>query len=322
VRAVVLPRTVQGSNFPYFWSPVMPFFFRLRRGRGFTLIELLVVIAIIAILIGLLVPAVQKVRAAANRTECSNNLKNLLLGVIHCADTHQHRLPPGIGLYSNREPSTNNSDGGHFLHFLPYVEQKNLYESCLVPAGVDDRNGFLPTYSQWTTQVSQSKLKILNCPSDPTGEPQGGLTSYGYNGMLFGVAYGGGWGQGHKRFPASLADGTSNTALYVDHLRLQTFGSDYTTSYWPDWGGQIYSVEHGQYAPTTGPWNGITFQSNIVMSGDRAVVDSRFAATPHDGGINVGMGDGSVRFVGSGVSETSWWAAWSPAGGDISGDDF
>src|ERR1700693_984190 len=105
----------------------MPRLYLSRRWQAFTLIELLVVIAIIAILIALLVPAVQKVREAAQRAQCLNNLKQIALGCINCADTFKGQLPPGIGLYPAAGlQAPRNGNGGLFLHLLPYIEQKSL----------------------------------------------------------------------------------------------------------------------------------------------------------------------------------------------------
>src|SRR5436190_16750669 len=94
--------------------------------KGFTLIELLVVIAIIAILIGLLVPAVQKVREAAARTQCVNNLKQWGVAAHNCHDQYK-RLPPGLGYMGGG--STGNAWGNAIFHFLPFMEQNPLYNS-------------------------------------------------------------------------------------------------------------------------------------------------------------------------------------------------
>src|SRR5690348_7215892 len=98
------------------------------RGKGFTLIELLVVIAIIAILIALLVPAVQKVREAAARMQCQNNLKQLALACQSYADTNQHKLPPG-GYYNWDQRGT------WHVYVLPYMEQTALYNQIQAAAG-------------------------------------------------------------------------------------------------------------------------------------------------------------------------------------------
>ena len=281
--------------------------FGFRRARGFTLIELLVVIAIIAILIALLVPAVQKVREAAARTQCQNNLKQMSLGLINCADTYKGKLPPGIGFFPNSAPSANNGNGGLLMHLLPFIEQQALYNSSLRNPDPDGRNGNNPTYSQWTPQIQGAVLSIYQCPSDPTNVDNA-RTSYVYNGQLFRHNYQ--WGVSLSRFPASLSDGTSNTVFFSEGLRHCNSGP-YPDRYWPDWGGAAYSSDLGQ---STGPT--ATPQANPRLSGGTAICDSR-AATAHTGAINVGMGDGSVQTVSTSVSGIIWWAAWTPNRSDL-----
>jgi prepilin-type N-terminal cleavage/methylation domain-containing protein len=315
----------------------MPFFRLLRRNRGFTLIELLVVIAIIAILIGLLLPAVQKVREAAARMRCTNNLKQMGIAVQNCSQVYEGKIPPAIGTF----PTPNlgrcggnqaSAWGGHLYFLLPYIEQDNLFKStqCANSSGYDVEQGVRPAAAGG---VMQDVIKTYLCPSDPTQNNGfsgwAAVGSYVYNGQLMQADW-----VGYSRFPSSITDGTSNTIFYTDTYAGGTYNQSDQSLWWWDYNtfqtptssnGDCGSLNYygPAYTPLIQPTPNFCKTNTISWGwGGKASVCMCRAVSPHTGGINAGLGDGSVRFVSGAISQNTWFYATTPAGGETLGSDW
>lgn len=297
------------------------------RKSGFTLIELLVVIAIIAILIGLLLPAVQKVREASNRMSCSNNLKQLGLAMHNYHTTHEALIPimgPSGCCW-----------GTWTILILPFIEQTaayDLYEnwggSDTVSSGFPKVSGAgsFPRYSSApnTTNVTSRRYKTFTCPSDQNNSPMG-ITNMNYvvNGGNGGT--GGGSGPaptpaGYTRMPGmfdgakltqkirltDVSDGLTNTIMFGEVLQGQ--GNDLRGFAW--WGDA--SAFSTYYPPNTTANDLIytaTFCNNLPAIGlpCSGAGGGHFSArSRHSGGVGVAMGDASVRFVTNSIASIVW----------------
>ncbi|MCI0461923.1 MAG: DUF1559 domain-containing protein [Gemmataceae bacterium] len=327
---------------------------------GFTLIELLVVIAIIAILIGLLLPAVQKVREAAARASCQNNLKQVALGLHGYHDSYK-TFPPVAqctpGLTCNTNNIRDNNWGMTWVtRLLPHIEQAPLYKLY---------NQNQPARSAANAPVIATVIPILNCPSDKKPLPFIPRTGEVGNAPVFPMAranYGLNIGLGRARNNTAfntrtlrgvghvrqqwaarmgdLVDGTSNTLL-VGEMLIHDTSNDNTWGVWAYAGGATVSGSND----LTG--------SILLVNGNAALVDpvtktltqqnwtphcqnalagqdpifgcgdgdaAHSVRSNHSGGAQIALGDGSVRFVSESVNVATWRALFTINGGEPLGD--
>lgn len=270
--------------------------------RGFTLMELLVVIAILVILIGLLLPAVQRVREAAARSASMNNMRQIVLATHSFASANGNLLPVNGGDMTsvNRQVSV-------LFALLPYLDQD------AVVAAIAAHPGF-----------ASPPLKVFFSPADPSLTTQNWtepLASYAANGQVF---------TDRPSLDWTFRDGTANTIAFAEHYALCQ-NSVYIYSFsgvishtirratFADPVSDVCPVTSGNPPVSIGSIPDLTFQ--VAPSGD-TLCNPSIAQTPHPGGMIAALADGSVRILSRGMSRETYWGAVTPAGGEILGDDW
>jgi prepilin-type N-terminal cleavage/methylation domain-containing protein/prepilin-type processing-associated H-X9-DG protein len=316
------------------------------RRHAFTLIELLVVIAIIAILIGLLVPAVQKVRDAAARSQCQNNLKQIGVAMHNYHDTYK-KLPPQTARNLN-----SCCYGTWQMAILPFVEQKPLWD---IYQNFGNTTGSGLNYEQKANLlVTSQRLPLFTCPADTPSAPKSGsfngttynITQHNYlinvgnidyaqggDGKLpdqpAGLVFGGAPFSRSAQFRLTdITDGTSSTLMAAEVNQGQ--GADFRGLTWWAEGSGFTTYR----TPNNPLWdyisNGNGAPGCVPTSQNSMNADCQAHKTPnwnvftarsrHTGGVNVVFCDGSTHFITNAISWATWQALGTSRGGEVVGD--
>ncbi len=309
---------------------------QLKERRGFTLVELLVVIAIIGILIGLLLPAVQAVRAAARRMQCSNNLKQIGLAM-HNYHSAQRSFPPGQYVYIDAHAPDGWMRYSWYPGILAFVEQQALYD-------VYQKHFEARPSSTYSYQLQPEKRAVVStflCPSDPvnpktdngaaTSNQQGFHGNYVGNGGNTFFNHGGPVSSMDMNglFPvlrpvriSDIIDGTSNTLMFSEIILVED-GAIGTEK--QDVRGRYLNSRHAGahfstlYGPNTSQPDRFNYctstpRAPCTQTGTDVVVSAR---SHHSGGVSAMMGDGSGRFITDNINATVYHAMGSRDGGEV-----
>ncbi|MBI1915237.1 MAG: DUF1559 domain-containing protein [Planctomycetes bacterium] len=270
-----------------------------RKRRGLTLMQLLVLLALLLLLLGFLMAATLRVRVAAERASSLSSLRQLVIGVQDYADSHDGKVPPGpANWFPKKGLVANNGYGPCLFHILPFIEQNPLYLSTR--KDIDGK----PVYVSW--EAAGKSVKVFMASNDPTFEKDSDRTSFLTNELALPETGG--------VFPASFPDGTSQTIFFAEGYSQAsdtvTLGGKTTT-----WKTERRWWDNSGWKPTAGA---VLFQVAPPVDTASSVLPQGF--TP--AGINVGLGDGHARVVSGRVSSTTFYAACTPAGNDILGNDW
>ena len=274
---------------------------------GLTLLELLVVVAIFAILIGLLLPAVQNARGTAIRMQSQNNMKQVALAMHGYANANRGFLPRADGFSPEGD-----MDWSHHIMLLPYLEQGNAYDLFRTKSLLLGSDGH-----SWNLYSDKLTLRVYVSPADPTaGAATAGasICSYPANAMVF---------KPGTHLDGSIPDGLSNTLGYAEHYSWRC------GRVWFAWTESNFMILSGVFPPTFADRKvgaavpagaddvpAETFQVRPRV-GD---CDPRLPQTPHESGMLAAYLDGSVRTLRAGLTPAAYWAAVTPDGGEVQTD--